>query len=54
MITKSNPHSCKLCKYCRTRTTKGHLTYYLCDYDKNQIKGSIYITNDCLTFISKK
>ena len=51
-------HSCRACKYCKSNTSyksrTERKTYYECDKTKTMITESVYQTNDCLTFISRK
>lgn len=51
-------HSCRACKYCKNKTSyksrTERKTYYECDKTKTMITESVYQTNDCLTFISRK
>lgn len=51
-------HSCRACKYCKSKTSNksatARKTYYECDKTKTMITESVYQTNDCLTFISRK
>lgn len=51
-------HSCRACKYCKSKTSyksrTERKTYYECDKTKTMITESVYQTNDCLTFISRK
>lgn len=51
-------HSCRACKYCKSKTSyksrTKRKTYYECDKTKTMITESVYQTNDCLTFISRK
>lgn len=56
--SKIEAHSCRACKYCKSKTsnksTTARKTYYECDKTKTMITESVYQTNDCLTFISRK
>lgn len=51
-------HSCRTCKYCKIKTSyksrTERKTYYECDKTKTMITESVYQTNDCLIFISRK
>lgn len=51
-------HSCRTCKYCKSKTSyksrTEQKTYYECDKTKTMITESVYQTNDCLIFISRK
>lgn len=51
-------HSCRTCKYCKSKTSYKSRTerkiYYECDKTKTMITESVYQTNDCLIFISRK
>ena len=51
-------HSCRACKSCTSKTSyksrTERKTYYECDKTKTMITESVYQTNDCLTFISRK
>lgn len=55
---KIEVHSCRACKYYKSKTSNksatARKTYYECDKTKTMITESVYQTNDCLTFISRK
>lgn len=54
---KKEKHSCKTCKYCRSKTTNKTAcvkkTYYYCDKTQTIIRDSVFKTNECLFHIEK-
>lgn len=56
-IPKIQFHSCRSCKYCKSKTTNKSKTvkktYYECGKDNTMITDSVYQINECLTYIPK-